>query len=114
MSALVLSCRTGTPSQIIDEVGASHDLTLSIEHLLQMYGPRVVNVPKMPSLGLLLEHPIFGSYNEKVSNINKNLQPTDPEYRPPIDFDIHRDAIDKFKQYHIYDNMRAIEDSDGV
>jgi tRNA pseudouridine38-40 synthase len=79
-----------------------------------MYGPRVVNVPKMPSLGLLLEHPIFGSYNDKVTKVNENLQPTDAEYRPPIDFDIHRDAMNNFKQKHIYDNMRAIEDRDGV
>jgi tRNA pseudouridine38-40 synthase len=68
----------------------------------------------MPSLGLLLEHPIFDSYNHKVLGINEKLQPTDPEYRPPIDFDIHRDTMKKFKQEHIYDNMRAIEDRDGV
>jgi tRNA pseudouridine38-40 synthase len=79
-----------------------------------MYGPRVVNVPKMPSLGLLLEHPIFGSYNDKVTRINENLQPTDAEYRPPIDFDIHRDTMNNFKQEHIYDNMRATEDRYGV
>jgi len=68
----------------------------------------------MPSLGLLLEHPIFGSYNNKVAKVNENLQPTDAGYRPPIDFEIHRDAINDFKQKHIYDNMRAIEDSNGV
>jgi len=79
-----------------------------------MYGPQVVNIPKMPSLGLLLEHPIFASYNDKVSRVNENLQPTDPEYRPPIDFDIHHDTMEKFKQEYIYNNMRLIEDRDGV
>lgn len=79
-----------------------------------MYGPQVVNVPKMPSLGLLLEHPIFDSYNRKVVAINEKLQPTDPEYRPPIDFDIHRDMMLGFKQEHIYDTMRVTEDRDGV
>jgi tRNA pseudouridine38-40 synthase len=79
-----------------------------------MYGPHVVNVPKMPSLGLLLEHPIFGSYNDKVSKINENLKPTEPEYRPPIDFDIYRDTMEHFKKVHIYDIMRAIEDREGV
>jgi tRNA pseudouridine38-40 synthase len=79
-----------------------------------MYGPRVVNIPKMPSLGLLLEHPIFDSYNDKVSRVNEKLQPTDPEYRPPIDFDKHFNVMQKFKQEHIYRNMRAIEDRDGL
>ena len=114
MSALVLSCRTGTPSQVIDEVCVCHYLRMLNEHLLQMYGPQVVNIPKMPSLGLLLEHPIFASYNDKVSRVNENLQPTDPEYRPPIDFDIHHDTMEKFKQEYIYNNMRLIEDRDGV
>jgi tRNA pseudouridine38-40 synthase len=74
----------------------------------------MVNVPKMPSLGLLLEHPLFDSYNRKVSAISEKLQPTDPEYRPPINFDIHWDTMEKFKEKHIYDNMRAIEDHSGV
>jgi tRNA pseudouridine38-40 synthase len=68
----------------------------------------------MPSLGLLLESPVFDSYNNKVSAINQTLQPSDPEYRPPIDFDIHREAMETFKQQYIYDNMRAIEDRDGM
>lgn len=79
-----------------------------------MYSPQVVNLPKMPSLGLLLEYPIFGSYNDKVSKINESLKPTDPEYRPPIDFDIYGDTMEQFKKKHIYDIMRAIEDRDGV
>lgn len=68
----------------------------------------------MPSLGLLLEHPIFDSYNDRVSKINESLQPSDPEYRPPINFDIHRNAIENFKQEHIYNNMHTIEDHDGI
>lgn len=71
-------------------------------------------MPKMPSLGLLLEQPIFDSYNKKVSSINEKLDITDPEYRPPIDFENFQDSINKFKQNHIYDNMRSIEDRDGV
>ncbi|THH18354.1 hypothetical protein EW146_g2617 [Bondarzewia mesenterica] len=80
----------------------------------QLYGPRLVFIPKMPSLGLLLEHPIFESYNRKVSSISEKLKPTDAEYRPPIDFDIYQEAIEKFKQEHIYDRMRDIEDRGGV
>ncbi|KAJ7125154.1 pseudouridine synthase [Mycena epipterygia] len=98
ISALVLSCRTGTPPQVIDE----------------LYGPRVVFIPKMPALGLLLEQPIFDSYNAKVARVNEKLTPADADYRPPIDFETHQEAIAAFKQTHIYDNMRRVEDRDGL
>jgi len=68
----------------------------------------------MPSLGLLLEHPIFDTYNAKVAGINENVQPSDVEYRPPIDFSLHQESITQFKQKYIYDNMRGIEDRDGL
>ncbi|KAJ7210508.1 pseudouridine synthase [Mycena pura] len=98
ISALVLSCRTGTPPQVIDE----------------LYGPRDVFIPKMPALGLLLEEPIFDSYNARIARVNEKLKPTDADYRPPIDFNAHRAAIDAFKETHIYDNMRRVEDRDGL
>jgi tRNA pseudouridine38-40 synthase len=68
----------------------------------------------MPSLGLLLEHPIFESYNRKVGNINENLSPEDAEFRPPIDFDIYREEIEEFRQTHIYERMRDAEDRKAV
>jgi len=80
----------------------------------QLYGPRMVMVPKMPALGLLLEYPIFDSYNKKVTSINEKLEPSHPDYRPEINFEQHRESIDAFKQTFIYDNMRSIEDRDGV
>ncbi|KAI5999364.1 pseudouridine synthase [Pisolithus orientalis] len=99
MSALVLSCRTGTPSRIIDE----------------LYGPRMVMVPKMPALGLLLEYPIFETYNKRISANNEKLDdPSDADYRPEIDFEVHRKEIDDFKQKYIYDNMRNTEDQCGI
>ncbi|KAL0953755.1 hypothetical protein HGRIS_004944 [Hohenbuehelia grisea] len=98
ISALVLTCRTGAPPKIIDE----------------LYGPQTVLVPKMPSLGLLLEYPIFDSYNTRVQTINTNVQPTDSEYRPAIDFEKFHDHIADFKQKFIYENMRQIEDQFGI
>ncbi|KAF8074960.1 pseudouridine synthase [Lyophyllum atratum] len=98
MSALVLACRTDTPEQVIDE----------------LYGPRVVFIPKMPSLGLLLEEPLFDSYNTRMAPINEKLDPSDPDYRPPISFEDHRNDINAFKQKYIYDNMRQVEDRDGL
>ena len=74
-----------------------------------MYGPRQAFIPKMPALGLLLEYPIFESYNKKVAAQNAGLSPDAPEFRPPIDFEVHREAIERFKQEHIYTRMRSIE-----
>ena len=68
----------------------------------------------MPSLGLLLEHPIFDSYNRKVEGVNEHLSAEDAEYRPLIDFDNHREGIEKFKQTYIYDKMREAEDHKAV
>ncbi|KAI0794185.1 tRNA pseudouridine synthase [Fomes fomentarius] len=98
ISVLVLLCRTGTPPHLIEE----------------MYGPRQVFIPKMPALGLLLEYPIFESYSRRMASVNEKLQPSDAEYRPPIDFEVHRTQLDDFKQYHIYSKMRSIEDQFGI
>ncbi|PPQ67899.1 hypothetical protein CVT26_007099 [Gymnopilus dilepis] len=98
MAILVLSCRMGTPSRVISE----------------LYGQRDVFVPKMPSLGLLLEEPLFESYNERMAVINSKLQPSDPEYRPLIDFEQYRTQINEFKEKFIYKNMREVEDRDGL
>ena len=68
----------------------------------------------MPSLGLLLEGPIFDSYNSRMAVINEKLEPSSPDYRPAINFEAHREAIDAFKQEWIYDNMRNIEDHHGL
>ncbi|TDL23959.1 pseudouridine synthase [Rickenella mellea] len=98
MAVLVLSCRTKTPPGILDE----------------LYGPRMVFVPKMPALGLLLEYPIFESYNDRVKEISKTLSESDPDYRPPIDLEVHREKIDSFKQEHIYSRMRALEEKNEI
>ena len=71
-------------------------------------------IPKMPSLGLLLEEPLFASYNGRMEKINEKLKPDDAEYRPPIDFDQYRDKIVAFKEEFIYKNMRQIEDQNAL
>ncbi|TEB36685.1 tRNA pseudouridine synthase [Coprinellus micaceus] len=98
MAAIVLSCRTNTSPAIIDE----------------LYKSNTVFIPKMPSLGLLLEEPLFNSYNGRMAAGNERLQPTDADYRPPIDFEVHREKIDAFKEQFIYKNMRGIEDMSGL
>ncbi|KAJ3573587.1 hypothetical protein NP233_g2338 [Leucocoprinus birnbaumii] len=98
MSSLVLSARTGTPDSVITE----------------LYQDPNVFIPKMPSLGLLLEEPIFASYNSRMKTVNEKLELDSPEYRPAIDFEQYRTQIDEFKDQFIYKNMREIEDRDGL
>lgn len=66
----------------------------------------------MPSLGLLLEQPIFESYSKRVLDINvsKGLSEEHPDYRPAIEFDLHKAEIEKFKDEQIYSRMRASEE----
>lgn len=76
----------------------------------------MVLVPKMPALGLLLEYPIFHSYNQKVTTANEREKYDDShvDFRPPIDFEQYRETIDAFKQQFIYEDMRAAEDRYGM
>ncbi|KAK7686290.1 hypothetical protein QCA50_010514 [Cerrena zonata] len=98
IAALILIARTGTPPEVMTE----------------LYSNRTLFVPRMPALGLLLEYPLFGSYNKKTESLRDGRTPEHPEYRPPIDFEIHRADIDKFKQDFIYSGMRNVEDREGV
>ncbi|KAH8103991.1 tRNA pseudouridine synthase [Cristinia sonorae] len=90
---MILAYRSNTPLQLIEE----------------LFGPRNILAPKMPALGLLLEYPIFESYNRKITADNEKMSPTDPNFRQPIDFEAHRDEIEKFKQEWIYTRVRATE-----
>ncbi|PAV20156.1 pseudouridine synthase [Pyrrhoderma noxium] len=89
-----MAVRTGTPPSLIDS----------------LYGKQSVTIPKMPSLGLLLEHPIFESYSKRIATANEKLDPSHPDYRNPIDFDVHKAEIERFKEEHIYRRMRESED----
>jgi tRNA pseudouridine38-40 synthase len=75
-----------------------------------MYKEESVFVPKMPALGLLLEQPLFESYNRRMVTVNGKKEPSNPDYRPLIDFDMHREKMEEFKSKFIYHNMRQIED----
>jgi tRNA pseudouridine38-40 synthase len=74
----------------------------------------MVLIPKMPSLGLLLEYPVFEGYNRKIATANDKLEPTEPEYRFPIDFQAHQNEIELFKEQYIYSRMRTIEEKDAL
>ncbi len=71
-------------------------------------------IPKVPALGLLLECPIYDVYNMNVIPVNQNLEPSDPSFRPPIDFAKQAEKMTEFKQKFIYTSMRGIEDRKGL
>jgi len=71
----------------------------------ESYGPQNMSIPKAPSLGLLLERPVFDSYNKRAkSELNKE----------PIDFDKFKTEMDAFKQKFIYERMYHDEEKENV
>jgi tRNA pseudouridine38-40 synthase len=67
------------------------------------YGPTNISIPKAPGLGLLLERPVFDSYNERAVR----------EFsREKIDFDNYSKEMLEFKQREIYDRIFREEEKD--
>jgi len=67
------------------------------------YLPQRLNVPKAPSLGLLLERPVFDAYNEKLLGFG----------REAIDFGKYEKEIEEFKQREIYERIFGEEEQHG-
>ncbi|PGH08932.1 tRNA pseudouridine(38-40) synthase [Blastomyces parvus] len=76
-----------------------------IQRIPETYGDHKIAIPKAPGLGLLLERPIFDSYNKRtVVEFGKN----------PIDFSKYEKEIEEFKQREIYDRIfREEEESNS-
>ncbi|EXJ72842.1 tRNA pseudouridine38-40 synthase [Cladophialophora psammophila CBS 110553] len=75
------------------------------KRLIDSMGPERLSIPKAPSLGLLLERPVFESYNKRAKDaLGKEI----------IDFDKYKDAMDKFKQEQIYERMYRDEGKENV
>ncbi|KAF2652180.1 pseudouridine synthase [Lophiostoma macrostomum CBS 122681] len=64
--------------------------------ITESFGNVVVRVPKAPGLGLLLERPVFDSYNEKQAAQHG---------RDPIDFGKYDKDIEDFKEQEIYQRI---------
>ena len=64
-------------------------------------GDRLI-IPKAPSLGLLLENPVFEFYNEKLEGFGHNK----------IDFGKYEKEMEEFKQREIYDRIFREEEQD--
>ncbi|KAF9893429.1 tRNA pseudouridine synthase 1 [Aspergillus nanangensis] len=71
----------------------------------ESYGSTKIPIPKAPGLGLLLEHPVFDSYNRKGALDNG---------KPPVDFDKYADRINEFKQREIYDRIFREEEESNA
>ncbi|KAF4638052.1 hypothetical protein G7Y89_g5 [Cudoniella acicularis] len=84
-AALVVRC--GTELSIIQE----------------SYGQATISIPKAPGLGLLLERPVFDTYNEQAKTKYE---------REKIDFDKFQKEMDEFKQREIYDRIFREEEKD--
>ena len=65
----------------------------------------VIAIPKAPGLGLLLERPVFDSYNEKAASQFD---------RETIDFEKYRKEVDEFKMREIYEHIFREEERDNV
>ncbi|EPQ27003.1 uncharacterized protein PFL1_06895 [Pseudozyma flocculosa PF-1] len=106
---VVLVGRTNAPASLIPET----------------FGPARIHIPKAPGLGLLLEEPLFGGYNQRVEHSNRKLDnlvssnakkgvaaannPED-EKRDAVEFDSHKSEMEAFKQQYIYDRIMLTEE----
>lgn len=79
---------------------------VSDAQIAKTFGPTRVAIPKAPSLGLLLERPMFESYNTHLGH-----QAGEREVLAVDELDA---TIDAFKQQHIYDKLYAAEQSENV
>ena len=75
------------------------------KRIVESYGPENISIPKAPSLGLLLERPIFESYNKRAKgDFGKET----------IDFDKYKKEMDEFKQREIYERIYRNEEKDNI
>lgn len=63
-----------------------------------------ISIPKAPSLGLLLERPVFDAYNGKLAEYG----------REKIDFSRYNKEIEEFKQKEIYEKIFQSDERDAV
>jgi tRNA pseudouridine38-40 synthase len=73
------------------------------DFMLESFGNNIVRIPKAPGLGLLLERPVFESYNEKQAAQHD---------KDPIDFKRYEKEIADFKEREIYQRIFR-EESQG-
>jgi tRNA pseudouridine38-40 synthase len=76
-----------------------------VERLNQSFSSDLFSIPKAPGLGLLLECPVFDSYNQKA---------TEKFERAKIEFTKYEKEIEEFKRREIYDRIFREEEEEHV
>ena len=66
--------------------------------------PDRISIPKAPSLGLLLERPVFDAYNERLEQFGHKK----------IDFGRYEKEMEEFKQREIYERIFREEEKENV
>jgi tRNA pseudouridine38-40 synthase len=74
------------------------------ERITESMSLGVFSIPKAPGLGLLLERPVFDSYNERAESFG----------REDIDFGRYKKEMEEFKKREIYDRIFQMEEKDHV
>ena len=75
------------------------------KRIIESYGRENISIPKAPSLGLLLERPVFDSYNKRAKHdLGKEA----------VDFEKYKAQMNEFKQREIYERMYRDEERDNV
>lgn len=72
--------------------------------LQDSYMKEKMSIPKAPGLGLLLERPVFDTYNDKLAGDSG---------RERIDFEKYEDVMQEFKQREIYERIFREEERDN-
>ncbi|CAJ0640642.1 15334_t:CDS:10 [Entrophospora sp. SA101] len=86
VALIVMVARTMTPLSLIPKT----------------FGATKINIPKAPALGLLLENPVFSSYNKRAKDNGRDL----------IEFQAYKDKIEEFKNKFIYSKIYEEEFSE--
>jgi tRNA pseudouridine38-40 synthase len=76
-----------------------------VEKLMsESFGEALYSIPKAPALGLLLERPVFDSYNTKSVNFE----------RKAVEFDRYEKELEEFKRKEIYERIFGEEERENV
>lgn len=76
----------------------------TLNRISEAFEPTKINIPKAPSLGLLLERPVYDGYNNKLKTLGHQ----------PISFAKWEKEIEEFKMKFIYDKIYTDEVKENV
>lgn len=75
------------------------------KRIAEAYGEESISIPKAPSLGLLLERPVFDSYNKRAKSEHG---------KGAIDFSQYESEMEEFKQREIYERIYRDEEKNNM